>query len=96
MWIPRYAKAATPGFDLVSVTGNSNSSNGTSIFDANGFYSNYFNLTGNNVAVNIQIKTNKTQSGYLVMIKLGDYASFDVAKNGFDRFKCFCPEGKSS
>ena len=76
------------------MTSNSNRSNGTSNFDANGFYSNYFNLTGNNVAVNIQIKPNNTQLGYLVIFKFGEYASFDDVGNGFDRFKCFCPEGK--
>lgn len=94
MWIPQYPKADSIAFDLVDVKKMSrNGSNETSNFDANGFYSNYFNFTGVNAAVSIQIKPNNTNMGYLVIFKFGEFASFDTFNNAFDKFRCFCPGG---
>ena len=52
MWIPRDSKATLDPFSLINVTNSSG--NETQII--NGFYSSFFNLTGLNNSINIQIQ----------------------------------------
>ena len=90
MWIPRDSDATLDSFNLINATTTNN--NETQII--NGFYSSFFNLTGLNNSINIQIKPINLTMGYLLFVKYGSFAAFNTTSRNYDLFKCFCPNGK--
>ena len=90
MWIPRDTEATIDPFSLINAKNSSD--NQTQII--NGFYSSFFNLTGLNNSINIQIQPTNLSIGYLLFIKYGSFAAFNTTYRNYDLFKCFCPNGK--
>ena len=90
MWIPRDSKATLDSFNLINATNTNN--NETLIIS--GFYSSFFNLTGLNNSINIQIQPTNISIGYLLFIKYGSFAAFNKTYKSYDLFKCFCPSGE--
>jgi hypothetical protein len=88
IWISRNQKDNSL-FHLVNVTSNGSDSLAGGQY-INGFYVNGFTLSGSNQSIQIQLKPNKMNKTYLVLVKFGDNPS--LKSNYYDLKNILCPQ----